>query len=175
MISKWVSSLVWDGARLFRYSGPVQGHFTSHDSGELPHICFHILRLSRSGQYDPNVACSQRPAPAECVHMVNNLVDPQLYSHIYPNTCISIKWQPFPWVLAWTWEVGTIEVEIRMVNIYILIITEQNKHCTMYSGRNYTILNVLWLSESHVNAKYGHVKNDVIFHRPSGAVRAWKG
>ena len=30
--------LVWDGVRLFRYSGPVQGHFTSHDSGELPHI-----------------------------------------------------------------------------------------------------------------------------------------
>ena len=37
----------------------------------------------------------------------------------------------------------------------------------MYSGRNYTILNVLWQSKGHVNAKYGHVKNDVIFHRPS--------
>ena len=42
----------------------------------------------------------------------------------------------------------------------------------MYSGQNYTILNVLWQSKGHVNAKYGHLKNDVIFHRPSGAVWA---
>ena len=61
------------------------------------------------------------------------------------------------------------------VNIYFLIITELIKHCTMYSGRNYTILNVLWQSKGHANVKYGHVKNDVIFHRPSGAVWAWKG
>ena len=45
-----------------------------------------------------------------------------------------------------------------MVNIFFLIITEVIKHCTMYSGRNYTILNVLWQSKGHVNAKYGHVK-----------------
>ena len=54
------------------------------------------------------------------------------------------------------------------VNTYILIITELINHCTMYSGRNYTILNVLWQSKGHVNAKYGHAKNDVICHRPSG-------
>ena len=52
------------------------------------------------------------------------------------------------------------------------MIIERIKHCTIYSDRNYTILNVLWQSKGRVNAKYGHVKNDVIFHRPSGAVRA---
>ena len=57
-------------------------------------------------------------------------------------------------------------------NFFFLFITELIKHCTIYSGRNYTILNVLWQPEGHVNVKYGHVKNDVIFHRPSGAVRA---
>ena len=60
----------------------------------------------------------------------------------------------------------------QRVNIYFFIITVQIKYCTMYSGRNYTILKVLWQSKGPVNAKYGHVKNDVIFHRPSGAVRA---
>ena len=55
------------------------------------------------------------------------------------------------------------------VNIYIEIITELIKHFTIYSGRTYTILNILWQSnKGHVNAKYGHVKNDVIFQRPSG-------
>ena len=39
-----IISRLWDVVRLFRYSGPVQGHFTSHDSGERPHICLYILR-----------------------------------------------------------------------------------------------------------------------------------
>ena len=55
---------------------------------------------------------------------------------------------------------------------FFLIITELIKHCTMYSGRNYIILNVLLQSKGHVNVKYGHVKNNVIFHRPSEAVWA---
>ena len=36
--------IIWDVVRFFKYSGPVQGNFTSHDSGERPHICFYILR-----------------------------------------------------------------------------------------------------------------------------------
>ena len=61
------------------------------------------------------------------------------------------------------------------VNIYFKIITELIKPCTIHSGRNYTILNVLWQSKGPVYVKDGHGKNDVIFHRPSGAVRARKG
>ena len=41
-------------------------------------------------------------------------------------------------------------------------------NCTMYSGRNYTILNVLWQSKGHVNAKYGHVKKTSYFNGPQG-------
>ena len=37
----------------------------------------------------------------------------------------------------------------------------------MYSGRNYTILNVFWQSKGHVSAKYRHVKNDVIIISPA--------
>ena len=58
---------------------------------------------------------------------------------------------------------------------FFLIITELIKHCTMHSGQNYTILNVLCQYKGHVNSKTGHVKNDVIFHRSSEAVRALKG
>ena len=50
--------IIWDGVRLFRYSGPVKGNFTSHDSGELPHICFYTLCLSRSGYY--GLACIKK-------------------------------------------------------------------------------------------------------------------
>ena len=41
-----------------------------------------------------------------------------------------------------------------MVYIFFLIITELIKPCTIHSGRNYTILNVVWQSNGPGNVKY---------------------
>ena len=59
-----------------------------------------------------------------------------------------------------------------LVNIDFKIITELFEPCTIHSGQNYTILNLLWQSKDPFNVKDGHGENDVIFHRPSRAVRA---
>ena len=119
-ISKLVSLLVWDWVRLFRldYSTPVQGYFTSHDFGELPHIMFLFIApiqkwaiwlglwnifYFNSRNFDlevtfdrPKCCMIRKARPCRIPHVfmwLIHLVDPQLQPS-YQNTCIFLKWPP---------------------------------------------------------------------------------
>ena len=133
-ISKWVSLLVWNWVRLLRldYSRPVQGHFTSHDFEELPHMMFlyiapiqkwkiwlglynfEFTKLCPCNDLEPEVTfdwprccmiTKARPCRIPHVYvLLVHLLDPHSYSHRTKTSTFPLNGRHYPWVLAWTWE-----------------------------------------------------------------------